>query len=646
MLLDGTPTPMDLIVDEVGQVVVNSVHVGAGAQASRRATRWKERLGSVGVGKVNLGKLGYPIGAAITAWNPPLLRLRVEVDGEVVNDLDRQVLQVAVGNGSSVGGGTELTPDAEPGDGQLDVMISRAVGPVARVLYAVRLGFATHQEREDVDYLPGCHGVGDRRAVLVQRRRRDLRPGAAPHLEGRTGGVLDGAASIASRCDSADGLDKTGDTRRLGDARLPGGGASREARAVCSRRAPAVPGHAAAYAHAGRGARAVGPPRDRRGDQDVVGVAGRVIFVRNTGKLCFATLQEGVGTRLQVMLVLAEVGEDALEDVEATSSTSATTSSSRAGSSPRGAASCRCWPRTGGWRRRRCGRCRSCTRTSTRGVAGAAALRRPDRAPGGARHGAHSGRRARARCGPRSTGRLRRGRDADAAAGARRRRSPAVHHPHQRLRPGHDAADRHRALPQAGRGRRRRPRLRDRADLPQRGRRLHPLAGVHDAGVLRGLRRPVHRRRPDARPHRQRGRGRPGRRRWSTTAAGGRPLRRVALAADRRRGGRGGRRGGRRSRDGRERCAAPDAGRHARRERQARRGAPARSSSSSSSSWSRRRWCSRRSSATTPQSLRPLARAHRSKPGAGRGLGPVIGGVELGAGPTPSWSTRSCSASG
>ncbi|THJ07711.1 lysine--tRNA ligase [Nocardioides sp.] len=46
--------------------------------------------------------------------------------------------------------------------------------------------------------------------------------------------------------------------------------------------------------------------------QDVVGVAGRVIFVRNTGKLCFATLQEGAGVRLQVMLSLAEVGEEEL----------------------------------------------------------------------------------------------------------------------------------------------------------------------------------------------------------------------------------------------------------------------------------------------------------------------------------------------
>ncbi|OZC53065.1 lysine--tRNA ligase [Rhodococcus sp. RS1C4] len=45
---------------------------------------------------------------------------------------------------------------------------------------------------------------------------------------------------------------------------------------------------------------------------ELVGVAGRVIFVRNTGKLCFATLQEGDGTQLQAMISLAGVGEDAL----------------------------------------------------------------------------------------------------------------------------------------------------------------------------------------------------------------------------------------------------------------------------------------------------------------------------------------------
>ncbi|NHU43233.1 lysine--tRNA ligase [Rhodococcus sp. A14] len=51
-------------------------------------------------------------------------------------------------------------------------------------------------------------------------------------------------------------------------------------------------------------------PDTATGDQ--VGVVGRVIFVRNTGKLCFATLQEGDGTQLQAMISLAAVGEDAL----------------------------------------------------------------------------------------------------------------------------------------------------------------------------------------------------------------------------------------------------------------------------------------------------------------------------------------------
>lgn len=151
VLLSGRPRRLDLLVDETGQVVVNNVHVGAGAAASRRAHRWKTRLGKVGVGKVNLGKLGYPIGAALTAYNPPLIRLRVEVDGDVVVDVDQQVLMVAVGNGTSVGGGTELTPDADPGDGRADVMVSRATGRLARLVYAAKLGLASHDELEEVD---------------------------------------------------------------------------------------------------------------------------------------------------------------------------------------------------------------------------------------------------------------------------------------------------------------------------------------------------------------------------------------------------------------------------------------------------------------------------------------------------------------
>ncbi|MGA7205179.1 MAG: lysine--tRNA ligase [Specibacter sp.] len=50
---------------------------------------------------------------------------------------------------------------------------------------------------------------------------------------------------------------------------------------------------------------------------EIVGVTGRVVFVRNTGKLCFATLQSGAGTRLQIMLSLANVGEESLADWKA-----------------------------------------------------------------------------------------------------------------------------------------------------------------------------------------------------------------------------------------------------------------------------------------------------------------------------------------
>jgi lysyl-tRNA synthetase class 2 len=57
-------------------------------------------------------------------------------------------------------------------------------------------------------------------------------------------------------------------------------------------------------------------PDTHTGEQ--VAVVGRVIFLRNTGKLCFVRLREGDGTELQVMLSLADVGEESLADFKAT----------------------------------------------------------------------------------------------------------------------------------------------------------------------------------------------------------------------------------------------------------------------------------------------------------------------------------------
>ena len=47
---------------------------------------------------------------------------------------------------------------------------------------------------------------------------------------------------------------------------------------------------------------------------ETVGLAGRVMFQRNTGKLCFVSLQAGSGERIQAMLSLDKVGEEQLEN--------------------------------------------------------------------------------------------------------------------------------------------------------------------------------------------------------------------------------------------------------------------------------------------------------------------------------------------
>ena len=53
-------------------------------------------------------------------------------------------------------------------------------------------------------------------------------------------------------------------------------------------------------------------PDTRTGER--VAITGRVIFLRNTGKLCFVRLREGAGAEIQVMLSLAEVGEESLAE--------------------------------------------------------------------------------------------------------------------------------------------------------------------------------------------------------------------------------------------------------------------------------------------------------------------------------------------
>ncbi len=144
VVLDGRPRRLDLLVDDTGGVVVNAVHLGVGAEAARQAAALKPRL----------GRLAYLVGGVSAGLAAPGWTLTVRVDGaELVSG---RVLQVGIGLGRSVGGGSPLTPHSVLDDQQADVVVSQAVGVLARLGYGLRLRRGSHVDRPDVHTARGA----------------------------------------------------------------------------------------------------------------------------------------------------------------------------------------------------------------------------------------------------------------------------------------------------------------------------------------------------------------------------------------------------------------------------------------------------------------------------------------------------------
>ena len=138
VVLTGRPRRLDLLGDDDDGIVVNAVHLGVGAEAARQAASLKPRL----------GRLAYLIGGVSAGATSSGWRVTVRVDGTAL--VDGTVLQVGIGLGRSVGGGSPLTPDSVLDDRLADVVVSQAVGPLARLGYGLRLRRGTHVERPDV----------------------------------------------------------------------------------------------------------------------------------------------------------------------------------------------------------------------------------------------------------------------------------------------------------------------------------------------------------------------------------------------------------------------------------------------------------------------------------------------------------------
>jgi YegS/Rv2252/BmrU family lipid kinase len=162
----GVERRLDLVVADDGPVVVNAAHAGLGAVAAEAGASLKDRL----------GQLAYPIGAVLAAVRERGWELTVEVDGRAVVD-GEAVLLAGVGNGRTIGGGTPMFPSADPGDGLLEVVVSTAVGPAARVAFGAALRDGSHVDRDDV--------------VTARGRRVRIAGDPVPHnLDGEVGDPL------------------------------------------------------------------------------------------------------------------------------------------------------------------------------------------------------------------------------------------------------------------------------------------------------------------------------------------------------------------------------------------------------------------------------------------------------------------------
>lgn len=144
LIVDGHHIDVDLIRDDAGGSVINAVHLGVGAEAAQRADSWKGALGPI----------GYGIGAMLSGLDTAPLAVQVSVDGTAL-PAGNGVLQVAINNGTYVGAGTPLAPQADPTDGQLDVLVSYSTGNTERLSYARDLREGTHVDRDDVMTIRG-----------------------------------------------------------------------------------------------------------------------------------------------------------------------------------------------------------------------------------------------------------------------------------------------------------------------------------------------------------------------------------------------------------------------------------------------------------------------------------------------------------
>lgn len=146
VLLEGTPTPIDLLCLRLGdappRVVAGSVYTGVDATASEIVdrARWMPR------------RLQYPYAAVRSLATYTPIAARVVVDGEAH---DFQAATVVVANSAYYGSGMKVAPSASVTDGRLDVVVIEAASRRALIRALPKVYDGSHVAAPGVHVLRG-----------------------------------------------------------------------------------------------------------------------------------------------------------------------------------------------------------------------------------------------------------------------------------------------------------------------------------------------------------------------------------------------------------------------------------------------------------------------------------------------------------
>lgn len=146
LLLDGTPTPVDLLsVTQPGRptsLVAGSVYAGVDARVAQIVDRshWLP------------GSLQYPVASVrgLATYRP--IAVTIEVDGR---RSEHRAANVVVANSRYYGKGMAIAPDASVDDGQLDVVVIEAAGRLDLIRSLPKVYDGAHVALDEVKVLRG-----------------------------------------------------------------------------------------------------------------------------------------------------------------------------------------------------------------------------------------------------------------------------------------------------------------------------------------------------------------------------------------------------------------------------------------------------------------------------------------------------------